>query len=166
MSGESYGTLRVLLEDCRGVIDGEPRLGSRQAAAGSILRREWANAALELDRRKTPMNDHVAEVLRSTLAEFVLTPDRYDDLFDAFEFLLAMAAADYDRDRKGWGLRVPLGRFGWKRQSGVPGIPLRSEDISEGWSLLQGGLFGGDTNRARLAHKQVMERWRQSDLTH
>jgi hypothetical protein len=163
LSAESYGTLRVLLEDCQSVVDGKASLASRQAAASSVLRRDWANPALELERRKTPMSDHVNETLRPLMSDLVATADKHDDLFDTFEFMVAMAAADYERGHEGWSW-IPLGRFVWKRETGVPGVPLRSEEISEEWPPLRGGLFGGDTDRARTAHRRVMELWGSSGL--
>lgn len=63
----------------------------------------------DLDRRKTPVSDHLLEVLRSRVSPLVLNYEKYQDLFDEIEYLLGLFYAA--RKGGGWG---PLGRAVWR----------------------------------------------------
>jgi hypothetical protein len=157
LSASNYSNLRLLLEDCRSEEDGKAELLARRVAPDVVLRKDWANEALGVKRR-TPMNERVAAFLRPVLAELAGSEDFYEDLFDSFEFLVAMTCADRDREYP-W---FPLGRFVHSRYDAVvPGIPAKSEEITEQWPPLASGMFAGDVARARRAHGVVRRAWNE-----
>lgn len=117
----------------------------------------------EGQRRLTPASDRLADVAREPLREFLPHQEQFEDAFDRFEYLFALAYSDY-RERNGrlWG---PLGSFGWRqRRRGDAAVWNRVEAEVEaagaGWGLLQGQLFGGDPDRFRgiqqAFHEQVL----------
>ena len=63
----------------------------------------------DLDRRKTPVSDHLLEVLQTRVASLVPNFDKYQDLFDEVEYLLGLVYAAHKGG--GWG---PLGRAVWR----------------------------------------------------
>lgn len=100
-------------------------------------------------------------MLREPLREFLPHQEQYEEAFDRFEYLFALAYANY-RERNGrvW---APLGSFGWRqRRSGDGAIwnKVEAEATATGWGFLQGRLFGGDLDRfhgiQRAFHEQVL----------
>ena len=84
------------------------------------------------ERQRTPLLNHMFEVLRSGLSDLILSPARYEELFDEFEYICSMAAWDskYTRSEVNDLIaqrkllprppRVP-GRFAWKDSFRDPG---------------------------------------------
>lgn len=102
-----------------------------------------------LERRRTPMSDHLCEVLRPWLEE--LEPDQvaYERAFDRFEYLHGLVMFDITR-QAGRGGYAPVGRLSWRGEYGN-GIELALADeiaaAAASWPPLRGGLFGGDADR-------------------
>jgi hypothetical protein len=75
----------------------------------------------------------------------------YEDLFDEFEVLLALAHADiqHPTDGSGWG---PPGRFAWLHHSREERGPYRTlveeaKKAGDAWGPLRAGLFQGKMKR-------------------
>lgn len=70
-----------------------------------------------LEKRKAALSDHLFEVLRTSLRDLVPDEDDYADLFDRFEYFLALAYVGLrlkeSPDARIWG---PVGRFGWRAE--------------------------------------------------
>ena len=98
----------------------------------------------------TPVSEHLYEVLREPLRQFLPDDKWYDRTFDRFEYLFALGYADLGEKRTG-GVRGPFGRFGWK-DSSDPGhisqqVRVEAEKDGGSWPVLQSGLFEGSTVR-------------------
>ena len=62
-----------------------------------------------LERRRTPISDHLFEVLRPVSVDLVLDENRYADCFDEVEYLLGIAYAVGQNTDRG-----PVGRAVWR----------------------------------------------------
>lgn len=102
-----------------------------------------------LDRRHTPMSDHLAEILRPWTEELEPDQDAFERAFDRFEYLLGLAMFDLRRIDAGGGW-APVGRFSWRaeRHGAVErDITEEVRTAGAGWPLLRAGLFGGSAER-------------------
>lgn len=102
-----------------------------------------------LDRRHTPVSDHLIDVARPWLAE--LEPDQraQERAFDRFELLLGLVMYDLS-GQQGHGGWAPIGSFWWRYRYGdTIWDDLASEiDVAgENWPLLKAGLFGASSQR-------------------
>lgn len=107
-------------------------------------------------RRYTPVSDHLAEVLREPLRELIAS-EAFTELFDRFEYLLAIAYADLAAgETVGETVWIPAGSFAWRhgRHRGEGDfrdqIAVEAREAGEGaggWQFLQGPLFGGKLDR-------------------
>jgi hypothetical protein len=128
-----------------------------------------ANLIFGKERLHVPVSEHLHELLREPMSGSIKDPDKYDKLFDRFEFLLALLHADLERQeviaRTGqlpqriWG---PVGRFGYRLRHFGKSI---LEDFKREFELteqetgspLQAGLFGGSVDRYRIVHDGIVE---------
>ncbi len=159
VSFENWSILRLILGELT-VEDGDRRRPlAREAAAASVLEPELANEVLSLERKRTPMSDRVAALLKAHLGEVASSSGHYEEAFDTFEILLAMAVADHMRNEGSPQPWIPMGRFVWRCVNRLPsGFPRKDVDISNSWGPLAAGLFGGDVQRAKLAYGAVARR--------
>jgi len=110
-----------------------------------------------LDRRHTPVSDHLFNKLRGPLREFLPQDEDYQDAFDRFEFLLGLVHADLNRREVEGGWWGPLGCFAWRgrdfHQEGRVSQKIGAEIETAGafWPLLQVGLFGGSLQQLKTA---------------
>ncbi|MDP8994699.1 MAG: hypothetical protein M3N07_06940, partial [Pseudomonadota bacterium] len=118
----------------------------------------------DLERRHTPLNDHLLDLLRPELAELIPTDQELEEAFDRFELLAGLvhlhhAAGERDPDpEQCW---LPVGRFAWRLTRSYYGESLMSwlanaEQQREEWPPLRAGMFGGSYARfAVLNHAFV-----------
>jgi hypothetical protein len=111
-----------------------------------------------MERRHTPLSDHMVEILKPLLMQELFVYERDHQLwFDRFEFLLAAVFVDIVGKGQGYDW-CPIGRFGWKYRytNGGP-IEFFGEDLKRGLngSILGKGLFGGSLERAKNAIESV-----------
>lgn len=99
----------------------------------------------------TPVSEHLFEVLRAPLRDFLLDDVVYERTFDRFECLFALVHADFLKSQGGsvWG---PVGRFGYKLRHDGGSNPLKAllaeaAQRKESWEPLKAGLFEGDYSR-------------------
>ncbi len=117
--------------------------------AATVIEHRLAQELPGLERRHTPMSDHLCETLRPWLQE--LEPDEaaFEWAFDRFEYLLGLLVFDLTRQtgRHAWG---PVGRFSWRGEYG-DGVDsaIAAEITAAGpaWPLIRAGLFGRDVDR-------------------
>lgn len=115
-----------------------------------------------MERHYTPLNDHLYDVLREPLKDFLPEEMRYGRCFDRFEYLLALVYADI-YEKQGHHVWGPVGRFGW-RDRGYPENHISTEIESEAtamgedWSPLKVGLFDGSVERFLAIKKTYDER--------
>ena len=166
-------------------------IGRREAQLAGLLggatireREEWkpvavvlsAQAALDhktarslpgLEKRRTPMSDHVCEVLRPWVEDLEPDQSTYERAFDRWEYLLGLVMFDLTRTA-GRRSYAPVGRLSWRGDYGNGIEVALGEEIAAagaGWPPVFAGLFGGDA--ARLAesaegwHEYIREARRQ-----
>lgn len=125
------------------------------------------------DREFTPLNNHVFEVLRETLREYVPDEPAYDDAFDWFEYLRGLVYADITAEANEIEalrnnvpdalIRGPIGRFVWNRRSSGNSIIQQTRFDPDGpypaivTQALQGGLFGSSTNQLNYARFRLIK---------
>lgn len=103
---------------------------------------------------KTPGSDWVVRRLPGLLVDVLPGDVRFEDLFDDFEFLIAMVTADVLG-------RVHIGRFGWHAPERVfKRVVPEGEKTESSHPLLVAGLFKGDLARFHSALKMTRE-WRE-----
>ncbi len=122
---------------------------------GNVIDHRIAQQLPGLERRHTPLSDHLAEVLGVWLA--AIEPDKkaFERSFDRFELLLGLIFYDLAQgpDRGGW---APLGRFTWRYSYGGTiwaELAREIEEAADGWALLKTGLFGGSADRLQTSSK-------------
>lgn len=101
------------------------------------------------ERQYVPRSEYIYKLLQPDLEDILFLGEDYENYFDEFEVLLALAYADlrYEEGGNIWG---PMGRFGWKyRHSTETPNPLlrvieRERESSE---LVRAGFFGSDMAR-------------------
>lgn len=110
------------------------------------------------DRDFTPLNNHVFDVLRDPLRDYLPDDTAYDEAFDWFEYLIGLVHCDMtatpeeiERVRSDppngyiWG---PVGRFLWNQRSSDTGIQTRTRTEATGHepeivtAALRAGFFG------------------------
>jgi hypothetical protein len=120
-------------------------------------------------REFTPANNHVFELIRPVLIEYLPSDREYEDNFDLFEYLLALTYSDLLG--KSW---TPIGRFGWRygvRGQIESGMWVRSSvteffqaGLARGadWDLLKAGFLSGSVDHFKQVYdvqeKRLMER--------
>jgi hypothetical protein len=107
-----------------------------------------------LDRRKTPISDHLHERLREPARGVLPADDEYDDLFDQLEYLLGLALmVAYGRGF------APAGRFAWRHH---PGHAEPDQAVAaHREQLLAAGLFEGSAealDTAKAAYDKAIAR--------
>ena len=123
-----------------------------QLYSWSVLDDGLAKQLPGLERRHTPISDHLYSVLRDVLRDVVPSDREYEAAFDRFEYLWALMHVDAtlgtDHWHNGWG---PVGRFGWRRRLGgdrEPAVVARELGRDgAAWPPLAAGLFEGSVDR-------------------
>lgn len=111
----------------------------------------------------TPRSEHLVEVLREPLRRYIPDDDKYADVFDRFEYLVAMTFLDLDdKDNKGYGKPwAPPGRFCWKARRSSDNVVAEAErqlkDEGANWAPLRAGFFGGQKDRAATLQASLRE---------
>lgn len=95
----------------------------------------------DLDRRKTPVSDHLLQVLRPRVSGLVPNYEKYQDLFDEIEYLYGLFYAAHEGG--GWG---PVGRAVWRcrDRNDFPGeMVARHSQV-----LIEAGIFDSQEHLA------------------
>lgn len=156
-----YGTLKDLLLDPK-VRNHEEKSLVLAVYPGQVIDKQAAELLPGLERRYTPLNDHLHARLREALREYLPDDARYDKCFDRFEYLLALVHADL-RDKATRGYWAPIGRFGWKvhhdpERTIVAEVQRELDEQEDRWPPLGAGLFGGSAERVRAVKAWLDER--------
>ena len=89
-----------------------------------------------LANHKTPISEHLLDVLRPAVSEIIREEDRLEDLFDEVEYLMGLACTHHDRYGRG-----PVGRAAWRSRitDRLPGALIdRHKEM-----LVREGVFKG-----------------------
>ncbi len=105
------------------------------AASWGVLNHNAVKRSIDgVDRRKTPISDHLLDVLRPAVSGIVRNDGQLEDLFDEVEYLLGLSYASSRGDGIG-----PIGRAAWRsfRRDRYPGMLV----ARHGDSLVAAGVF-------------------------
>jgi len=143
-----YAVLLRLLSGVRIHDESVPLM--RQLWPASIVHEDMARQCLLPDRR-TPVSDHLFDVMRHTSTALIPDDVRYEEAFLRWEYLLALNSARIAGP-------IPLGQFVWREVSRGPYI-IRDTDAeierSPKWPPLAAGFFDGDINALHAARELV-----------
>lgn len=97
----------------------------------------------------TPRSEYLLKLLQPELDDDLFLGKSYEDAFDEFEILFALATATHRKRQKDnvWG---PVGRFGWKSKSAIArsnmivDVYQAIETQKTEWPPFKAGLFGSD----------------------
>lgn len=114
-----------------------------------------------MERRYSPVSDHLYEVLRHPLREILPEDVQYQKCFDRFEYLLALIYADL-HERQTGRIWAPVGCFGWRYHSYPEGsimneIEKEVNAVGDKWPLLLMGHFDGTTGRFHSIASKLAE---------
>lgn len=104
------------------------------------------------ERNFVPRSEYLFKLLQPDVDDLFFVGREYEQVFDRFEVLLALAYADLSRQKQGrvWG---PIGRFGWKysgrshRDNPLKDVIGEARHMSSAWPPLEAGFFGGNADR-------------------
>lgn len=144
---KQYDTLvTVLTSTIEHEDTGKPKPLLNNINAGSVVNPDAVKQSIpELHKRKTPHSDYLLDSIRSFL-ENTTTNDRYEQTFDRWEYLAALAFVDQKFDSIDKGVAwVPVGRFLW--HTSLPTDTWLDDDKEALNGLLTAGLFRGSQER-------------------
>jgi hypothetical protein len=114
----------------------------------SVLDHRLAQRLPGLERRHTPMSDHLVEVLRPWFADALVDDRLYEREFDRYEVFAGLVYLDLESpEPRGW---TPVGRYAWRgRDGGGVDEEVLNEAALAGldWPPLMAGLFRGSVER-------------------
>jgi hypothetical protein len=159
-----YSTLAALLFEPR-VTDSESEEATQRFNASALLEAKMAGELLAGGQGEARVSVQLNSYLRKPLREFVHLTSEYEELFERFEYLLALTWTDENPQsiRLDWvPLAIPLGRFAYEPAPFANG-KARVKDIitaeisqhGRDWPPLRGGLFGRSMQRLLAAKKRV-----------
>ena len=161
---KKYDTLKILMKDQRTRIDfpyeGQDSPLISKLAVPFILTERALDMCSNPERNRYPASMHLHRLLRETMRSFLPNDSEYDDAFDRFEYLYALAYSELSR-----GVGAPIGRFGLKYSGLFPssssdvGQALLAEHAFDGnnWGLLTSGVF--KTSEAFLAAEKKLREY-------
>ena len=157
-----YSALKALLFEPRFAFADPEQAAQRMKASILLESKKAADSELNLGRG-TCFSARLYTYLRDPLREFVPFEADYDELFDRFEYLLALIWIDDNPEsiKFDWvPTEAPLGRFSWgpsgdERMSISRIIAGEIAERGRDLPLLRAGFFGGSLQRLQAAQKRV-----------
>jgi hypothetical protein len=169
LAAEKYDTFAALLTKVRVVdIDGYFGFGEQPLVLlvypDIIIDRDQAQLLPDMGSY-TPINNHLFQVLREPLREFLPQDTHYRKCFDRFEYLLALVFADlHQKLLQTDEFSGPIGCFGWRYprrsldQIFLSEIGLEAGAVDQNWLPLKAGLFNGSAERYQTV-KAGFDEW-------
>lgn len=123
-------------------------------APNKVIDKTLAKRIFQMERAYTPItpiSDHLEQLLREYLMEYIPDDEQYINCFDRFEYLFALVSADL-REKYQKPIRGPIGCFLWRnRDYPERNIISEIEDESnlerDNWLPIRAGLFDGSFER-------------------
>lgn len=155
IGANNYGTLRALLLE-PAIRDVNEQLSPiDELFTWRVMERPVQRRLPGKKKRRTPLSDYLAEILRDPMRSILPDDYEYGRCFDRFEYFFSLVYVDskYGEDalEQEGGVWCPAGRFLW-REFGRGYLPddampkqirREAEDSGEDWKPLQAGFFGG-----------------------
>jgi len=157
VASANYETLAALLTQPKAKDDrGQEEALCSDVYPMAVIATDAGRLLPGLDRKYTPISDHLFEKLRVHLREYIPRDEEFQTVFDRFEYLLGLVHADINRRQVENGWWGPVGCFRWRGRH-VPeseimhkiGKELEAEGSN--WPPLKAGLFGGVLDQAKEA---------------
>lgn len=117
-----------------------------------------------MDRRYTPLSDHLYEVLRNFLKDSLPDEAQYQKCFDRFEYLYALVWIDVALKPGGLDF-TPMGSFVWRYRhsnSLMEEIDMEIDNAGKEWPLLKTGFFDRSVERVKEIKANLDARIRKS----
>lgn len=160
VAAQRYSTFAALLTKAKVYKQGTDYPLVLKLYPGAVMEREIRQKLPGMKDHYTPLNDHLFELLREPLREFLPQDRHHQKCFDRFEYLLALVYADIYH-KHGGGALGPVGCFGWRR-SIIKEIEIEVKEAGNEWLPLKAGLFDGATERFQFIKaefdKQILQR--------
>jgi hypothetical protein len=168
-AGDEVAADLILLPQLRLGLNGEVyspamKLNVYEAVDDRIARQ----AIPKSERKYTAMSDHLFEVIRPFVRAIIPEDAEYEDLFDRFEYLIALAYADTRMRSTHFGFWAPVGRLAWRWERIFPPQKSQADKIADeiqreglNWLFLRRGLFDGSLEplaKAQAGIKEVISR--------
>jgi hypothetical protein len=165
LSSRNYASLSTLLLTKLGRrITGQEAQEAVVATIDGMLEVEQFELFKKLpghENQYTPRSEYLFKTLQPGVEDLLFLGNSYEELFDRFEILYALACADVraQKGRNPWG---PPGRFGWKGQFDVSASPFASlvdeaAHLGATWGPVTLGMFGGSIDRFSSVAKTYNE---------
>jgi hypothetical protein len=125
----------------------------------STIERDLAREIIPgMDRRYTPFNDYLLELLKSFLKRLIPSDTEYERAFDDFEYFWCLLHVDAKIQANATHIWAPYGAFCWRRRerraSWAKDQAKNAIDKSDvSWPPLRAGLFGGKIDRLKAAYE-------------
>jgi len=153
IAAENYGAFSALLTKTKVRDIGEEQPAALALYTWAVMENKVPNQLPGMERHKTPLSDHLYDILHAHFIEILPDDTHYSKCFDRFEYLHGLVHVDLREKQSGrlWG---PVGRFAWNyRDYGTGGImkkiELEAKEADEKWAPLQAGLFDGSVVRSQ-----------------
>lgn len=168
-AGDEVAADLILLPQLRLGLNGEVyspamRLNVYEAVDDRIARQAIPGS----ERMYTAMSDHLFGVVRPFVRAIIPEDAVYEDLFDRFEYLVALAFADTRMREQHFGFWAPVGRLAWRWERIFPPQKSQADKIADeiqreglNWLFLRRGLFDGSLEplaKAQAGIKEVISR--------
>lgn len=129
-------------------------------APNKVIRKSEAEIIFNKKNYRTPLNDHLQQLLRETLREYLPDENEYIKIFDKFEYLFALIYADLHEKQyeRIWG---PPGCFLWRNRDEperhiINKIKTESSEEGDNWPPIKAGLFDGSFERFQYIEKEFI----------
>lgn len=152
LAGGHYDTVNTLLFGARIRSLNEETPTTVELNGLTVVNNDMAKLLPGLERRHTPVSDHLFDVLREPLRYVIPDGERYAELFDRFECFIALAYIDSGKRGGRW---APFGRFVWRESRGDRSewtkMVREFESAKSQWAPVAGGFMEGDVARVEKA---------------
>jgi hypothetical protein len=160
VGGDNYAFLKTLFSDTFIRFPERKARLLMKLNPGAVVQADTGQTMPKYIRRYTPMNDFLRDRLRESFKEYLPLDSDYDDVWDRFEYLMALASVDdcLEQDKSPW---APVGRFGWRNRLDGPHISTlvanEAQAARESWPPIAVGFFGGSSDRFERAQEAFLK---------
>ncbi len=98
-----------------------------------------------MDRRYVPLNDWLHALLQPRFRSLISSEARFSYGFDQFEILMALSFAHHAKRAEGWPYWVPLGCYGYRRDSLeriLKEMQFSIENLGDNSPYVRSGIYG------------------------
>jgi hypothetical protein len=158
IAAKRYSNFAALLTKARVIYDRQSLPSALFLYPDNVMNKGLAERLSGMERHHTPLSDHLQQVLREPLREYLPQDEHYQKCFDRFEYLFALVHADL-REKQESSIAGPLGCFLWRNRRDPENhiaveIELEIKDAGDNWPPLKVGLFDDSLERFRYLKRE------------